>query len=569
MVKKAMRQSRINLLTGILNIFLVLMLLANAYYISITYEKVEEAFHIEIESRQLAIDLANASDYLTNQMEAYVQFGNKVHLDNYWREVNETKTRERVIERLQELDVTVEELNLLEEARKNSDALIRTEEAAMKAVEDGDFDLARNLMFGTDYEKSKQTIVEPIEQFQQLLHDRVEKNVLNLQNELKRSIFIIMVIAIITAILMGINLQIANRKIIKPIVKLRDSMLTMADGDLTQSIDVEEDTSEIGQLAGAISKTKNNMYEILQNIINTADELGNGSTNLASAMEETSASMEGISTAIDDMAKGAAAQADNAQAGSEKLDVLAERINVSVNSANTINSHINTVAEVSNLGTQSIGELHNTVQNNTEIIGKVDEQVGALNEKSNSIGKITETIKAIAEQTNLLALNAAIEAARAGDAGRGFAVVSEEIRKLAEQVAVNAKVIEETILDIQSEIKSAKAQVDSSKIAMEQTSKVSNSTGEAFNNINEAVKGIVGQIGNLITNINQMNEDKNTVILSMQEISAVTQQSAASTEEVSASIEEQTATIEEVSQLTNKLQDMAQGLNGLTKRFNI
>lgn len=543
------------------------MLLANTYYIYITYENVEEAFHVQIESRQLAIDLANASDYLTNEMQAYVQFGNKLHLDNYWREVNETRTRERVVERLQELDAPVKELNLLEEARKNSDALVLTEEAAMKVVEDGDFDLARNLMFGEDYTKSKQSIMEPTEQFQQLMSDRVEKTVLNLENELKEAIFIIMALATITLIIIIISLQITNRKIIKPILKLRDSMLTMADGDLTQSINVEEDTSEIGQLAGAISKTKNNMYEILQNIINTSDELGKGSRNLASAMEETSASMEGISTAIDDVAMGATAQADNTQAGSEKLDVLAERINASVNSTNTINSHINTVAEVSNLGTQSIVELHNTVQNNIEIIGKVDKQVGALNEKSNSIGEITETIKAIADQTNLLALNAAIEAARAGDVGRGFAVVSEEIRKLAEQVDVNTKVIGETILDIQSEIKSVMAKVDSSKIAMEQTSKVSNSTGEAFNNINEAIKNIVGQTGDLITNISQMNEDKNTVLLSMQEISAVTQESAASTEEVSASIKEQTATIEEVTQLTNKLQDMAQGLNDLTKRF--
>src|SRR3546814_826291 len=88
------------------------------------------------EFKQLGLDLAAASDYLTNEARRYVQFGDQDHLDNYWREVNETKTRDRVVARLQELRAPQEELDLIETAKNNSDALIKTEEPAMKAVPD-------------------------------------------------------------------------------------------------------------------------------------------------------------------------------------------------------------------------------------------------------------------------------------------------------------------------------------------------------------------------------------------------------------------------------------------------
>ena len=57
--------------------------------------------------KQLGDDLGNASDYLTNEARRYVQFGGKEHFENYWREVNETKTRDRVVGRLKELDANI------------------------------------------------------------------------------------------------------------------------------------------------------------------------------------------------------------------------------------------------------------------------------------------------------------------------------------------------------------------------------------------------------------------------------------------------------------------------------
>jgi methyl-accepting chemotaxis protein len=53
---------------------------------------IENQSKLESLGRQLAQD----SDLLTSEIRRYVQFGEKKHFENFWREVNETKSREVV-----------------------------------------------------------------------------------------------------------------------------------------------------------------------------------------------------------------------------------------------------------------------------------------------------------------------------------------------------------------------------------------------------------------------------------------------------------------------------------------
>ena len=52
------------------------------------------------ESKELSTDLGAASDHLTEEIQRYVSTGDRQHYDHFWREVRETKTRERVVERI-------------------------------------------------------------------------------------------------------------------------------------------------------------------------------------------------------------------------------------------------------------------------------------------------------------------------------------------------------------------------------------------------------------------------------------------------------------------------------------
>src|SRR5205814_10288920 len=98
------------------------------------------AYQRQVKFKEHAAQLARGSDYRTDEVRRYAQFGDRTHYDNYWREVNVTRSRDRAVEGLQQLRAPPSELALLEQAKQNSDTLIHTERDAMALTAEGKFD---------------------------------------------------------------------------------------------------------------------------------------------------------------------------------------------------------------------------------------------------------------------------------------------------------------------------------------------------------------------------------------------------------------------------------------------
>lgn len=134
------------------NAFFIILALAAAIALffsdlSVTrgYQNMEQASDRYIQAQLAASDLESGSDYLTDRVRCFVVTGEIDYLDDFWEEVNVTKTRDQAVENLEALigsnDTTA--LASLTTALELSNELIHTEELAMRlTLEAGDYDMS-------------------------------------------------------------------------------------------------------------------------------------------------------------------------------------------------------------------------------------------------------------------------------------------------------------------------------------------------------------------------------------------------------------------------------------------
>ena len=202
-----------------------------------------------------------------------------------------------------------------------------------------------------------------------------------------------------------------------------------------------------------------------------------------------------------------------------------------------IRDNTHDMLQVSQSSAANMNDSITVVNESSQKIADINNQVNAFHEKINKIGEIVDIVKKVASQSNLLALNASIEAARAGDAGRGFAVVAEQIGKLAtdsQKSAVNTReLIVKTIEEINkgNEITASVAQAFEGTInEMQKFADVAKETNESARNQAE-----------ILSQIEQ----------GIEQISGVTQNTAASSQESSAISEQLEQRARELDKLIN------------------
>lgn len=252
--KWMIRQSTLSGIILSIFFFIAVMLIWSILYMNSSIRAEQNAEKRRTEFKQLGIDLADASDYLTDEARKFAVTRKIIHLERYWEEINVTKTRDKVISRLQELNSPKEELELLAKAKKYSDALVDTERRSMRLVmealgvnetdmvpevasfklSDEDQSLstedkllkAIEIMYDAHYDSDKKNIMDPIAKFQNIMNLRLESELEAARRGTARATALQIILAIVIIVAIAILIRILFTQVTYPI---RDYTLKLKD----------------------------------------------------------------------------------------------------------------------------------------------------------------------------------------------------------------------------------------------------------------------------------------------------------------------------------------------------
>jgi methyl-accepting chemotaxis protein len=388
----------------------------------------------------------------------------------------------------QQLAMLQDNLNLIERLMKKNltPEERKTYQYSMQQIEDYKKAVIQVVdMAAADYNLATTMMKPAVDKFQ-ILNQNLQ-GLMDLEGKLSREKFdyamqsfkttlIIFVAVFITAILLSVlTSAFMTRFLLSMIRKVNDVVGMIAEGDLTQSIEIRA-RDEMGQLAQSVDTMRTKVEKAVGKSMTISQSLAESAAEQAAALEETSASL-------------------NQTASMTKQNAANTR------EANQLMSASNKAADDAN------GSMRDLTQSMKEI-----------SDASMQAQKIVKSIDEIAFQTNLLALNAAVEAARAGEAGAGFAVVAGEVRNLAMRATEAAKGTSGLIEEIISRVHTGEGHVKA--------------TNEVFGVVHDTSRKVVALMGEIAGASQEQSEGIDQINHAVNDMNTVTQRNAALSEEL-------------------------------------
>lgn len=385
-----------------------------------------------------------------------------------------------------------------------------------------------------------------------------------LNNLLKNNLItVILAIIIISSIIVLIV-----KRLSASIEKVNKLSKTIAEGDLTQKLDIKSE-DEIGQMCNSLNVMNDNLKHIISNVSENLEQVVASSEELTATANETKEAAISINKSIDEVSQGNNLQIkanNNVEKECSKLILSIENVYGKVEEATKVSE---VAYNSANNGNSVVEQTINQMSNIDSTVSASSRLVDTLGKKSKKIGNIISVITEISSQTNLLALNAAIESARAGEAGKGFSVVAEEVRKLADETSKAANNISLLIGDIQNLIVHAVNSMNDGKNAVGYGITLANDAGDAFKEILENTTGVVSLMNNIDDLLRQSVNSTTTMTNSIRETEKISQEVNTYTENVLSSSEEQTIFMEDVSKACEDLSKMSVELQNNLSKFKM
>lgn len=385
------------------------------------------------------------------------------------------------------------------------------------------------------------------------------------QEILKANIYVALV-----SLIIGLTvIWIFTNKISNPIKLVTERMDYLANADLSKEPLKITSKDETGKLANAMNDMQLKLRTIIETVTRDSQIISGHSEELTQMAGEVKQGSEQIAMTMEELASGTEKQADHSSTLSTMMNTFTNQVLEVNEHGEHINQSANEILNMTKNGRGLMESSTNQMKAIDQIVKQSVQKVGHLNTQAQEVSKLVVVIKDIAGQTNLLALNAAIEAARAGEHGRGFAVVADEVRKLAEQVALSVTDITNIVNNTQNEFNLVTKSLQTGYQEVEEGTNQIKLTNETFMNINEAVSKMVESIKFISANLSTIASSSQEMNGSIQEIAAISEQSAAGVEQTTAAAQQTNSSMEEIVGSANQLAKLAGDLTALVNHFKL